>query len=173
MLTAVIPSFHPLYLQALSRAVLDISSRPYFCGHLPFTREKIGDRSLRLPYTLLSLPLPANSRTPPDSPFSPASLDRDDLARLRVVRHRRGRHASRRLHPGCQQPPHVSPYCPSSPPLIFLPFHGPPAADSHVHPYASISCSAEASFKALALAIREAVERTGGNEVPSTKGVLL
>lgn len=33
-------------------------------------------------------------------------------------------------------------------------------------------CSAEASFKALALAIRQAIERTGGNDVPSTKGVL-
>lgn len=29
--------------EALSRAVIDISSRPYFVGHLPFTREKIGD----------------------------------------------------------------------------------------------------------------------------------
>lgn len=31
---------------------------------------------------------------------------------------------------------------------------------------------AESAFKALALAIRQAIERTGGNEVPSTKGVL-
>lgn len=31
---------------------------------------------------------------------------------------------------------------------------------------------AEASFKALALAIRMAVTETGSNEVPSTKGVL-
>lgn len=31
---------------------------------------------------------------------------------------------------------------------------------------------AEASFKALALAIRMAVTQTGSNEVPSTKGVL-
>ena len=29
--------------QALSRAVIDISSRPFFVCHLPFTREKIGD----------------------------------------------------------------------------------------------------------------------------------
>jgi imidazoleglycerol-phosphate dehydratase len=29
--------------EALSRAVIDISSRPYFVCHLPFTREKIGD----------------------------------------------------------------------------------------------------------------------------------
>ena len=30
----------------------------------------------------------------------------------------------------------------------------------------------EAAFKALALAIREAIERTGTDDVPSTKGVL-
>ena len=32
--------------------------------------------------------------------------------------------------------------------------------------------SAESAFKALALAIRQAIERTGGNDIPSTKGVL-
>jgi len=31
---------------------------------------------------------------------------------------------------------------------------------------------AESAFKALALAIRQAIERTGGEDVPSTKGVL-
>lgn len=31
---------------------------------------------------------------------------------------------------------------------------------------------AESAFKALALAIREAIQRTGGDDVPSTKGVL-
>ena len=31
---------------------------------------------------------------------------------------------------------------------------------------------AESAFKALALAIRQAIERTGGDDVPSTKGVL-
>ena len=35
----------------------------------------------------------------------------------------------------------------------------------HVH-------RAESAFKALALAIRQAIERTGSNDVPSTKGVL-
>lgn len=29
--------------EALSRAVIDISSRPYFCGDLEFKREKVGD----------------------------------------------------------------------------------------------------------------------------------
>lgn len=37
----------------------------------------------------------------------------------------------------------------------------------HFHPL-----RAESAFKALALAIRQAIERTGGNDVPSTKGVL-
>ncbi|RXW24888.1 hypothetical protein EST38_g980 [Candolleomyces aberdarensis] len=32
--------------------------------------------------------------------------------------------------------------------------------------------SAESAFKAVALAIRQAIERTGGTDVPSTKGVL-
>jgi len=31
---------------------------------------------------------------------------------------------------------------------------------------------AESAFKALALAIRQAIERTGGDDIPSTKGVL-
>lgn len=34
--------------QALSRAVLDISSRPYFCGDLQLKREKIGDLSTEM-----------------------------------------------------------------------------------------------------------------------------
>lgn len=37
---------------------------------------------------------------------------------------------------------------------------------------ANATPSAEASFKALALAIRMAVTETGSNDVPSTKGVL-
>jgi len=32
--------------------------------------------------------------------------------------------------------------------------------------------SSESAFKALALAIRQAIEKTGGTDVPSTKGVL-
>lgn len=31
---------------------------------------------------------------------------------------------------------------------------------------------AESAFKALAIAIREAITRTGGDDIPSTKGVL-
>ncbi|KAG9318323.1 hypothetical protein JVU11DRAFT_408 [Chiua virens] len=30
----------------------------------------------------------------------------------------------------------------------------------------------ESAFKAVALAIKQAIEQTGGNEIPSTKGVL-
>jgi imidazoleglycerol phosphate dehydratase HisB len=36
----------------------------------------------------------------------------------------------------------------------------------------TLTISAEAAFKALALAIRMAITRTGGDDVPSTKGVL-
>ena len=47
---------HPLPLvppplsrkQSLSRAVLDISSRPYFCGDLQLKREKIGELSTEM-----------------------------------------------------------------------------------------------------------------------------
>jgi len=35
-------------VQALARAVLDISSRPYFCGDLQLKREKIGDLSTEM-----------------------------------------------------------------------------------------------------------------------------
>lgn len=34
--------------KALARAVLDISSRPYFCGDLQLKREKIGDLSTEM-----------------------------------------------------------------------------------------------------------------------------
>jgi imidazoleglycerol-phosphate dehydratase len=44
----------------------------------------------------------------------------------------------------------------------------------HSQPATLTSClpRAESAFKALALAIRQAAERTGGTDVPSTKGVL-
>jgi hypothetical protein len=35
-----------------------------------------------------------------------------------------------------------------------------------------VAIRAESAFKALALAIRQAIEKTGGTDVPSTKGVL-
>ena len=52
--------------------------------------------------------------------------------------------------------------------------------DNNHHMYVSLresgrsllTFSAEAAFKALALAIRMAITRTGGDDVPSTKGVL-
>lgn len=42
-------------------------------------------------------------------------------------------------------------------------------SSTHFHPCVH---RAESAFKALALAIRQAIERTGGDDVPSTKGVL-
>ena len=35
-----------------------------------------------------------------------------------------------------------------------------------------VNCRAESAFKALAIAIREAISYTGRDEIPSTKGVL-
>lgn len=94
--------------EALSRAVIDISSRPYFCGDLQLKREKIGDLS-------------------------------------------------------CEMIPHV-----------FQSFAQAAGVTLHVDVIRGENDhhKAEASFKALALAIRQAIERTASNEVPSTKGVL-
>ncbi|EKD03708.1 imidazoleglycerol-phosphate dehydratase [Trichosporon asahii var. asahii CBS 8904] len=94
--------------EALSRAVIDISSRPYFVGHLPFTREKIGDLSTEMISHFLESFAFASGVT----------LHVDSI---------RGTN------------------------------------NHHI---------AEASFKALALAIRMAITETGSNDVPSTKGVL-
>ncbi|KAK4050610.1 imidazoleglycerol-phosphate dehydratase [Microbotryomycetes sp. JL201] len=93
---------------ALARAVLDISSRPYFCGDLQLKREKIGDLSTEMiPHIFQSF-----------SQGAGVTLHVDVL---------RG--------------------------------------DNDHH-------KAESAFKALALAIREAIQRDGSAEVPSTKGVL-
>ncbi|CAK9786650.1 putative Imidazoleglycerol-phosphate dehydratase [Cutaneotrichosporon oleaginosum] len=94
--------------EALSRAVIDISSRPYFCGDLPFTREKIGDLSTEM-----------------------ISHVFESFAQAAGVT----------LHVDC--------------------IRG--VNNHHI---------AEASFKALALAIRMAITQTGTDDVPSTKGVL-
>ncbi|GAA5936194.1 hypothetical protein JCM1841_007030 [Sporobolomyces salmonicolor] len=94
--------------EALARAVLDISSRPYFCGDLQLKREKIGDLSTEMiPHVFQSFAQGAG-----------VTLHVDVL---------RGEN------------------------------------DHH---------KAESSFKALALAIREAIQRDETGEVPSTKGVL-
>ncbi|BGP41372.1 imidazoleglycerol-phosphate dehydratase [Rhodotorula kratochvilovae] len=94
--------------EALARAVLDISSRPYFCGDLQLKREKIGDLSTEMiPHVFQSFAQGAG-----------VTLHVD------VLRGENDHHKS------------------------------------------------EAAFKALALAIREAVETDGSDEVPSTKGVL-
>ncbi|GAA5907826.1 hypothetical protein JCM8208_001956 [Rhodotorula glutinis] len=94
--------------EALARAVLDISSRPYFCGDLQLRREKIGDLSTEMiPHVFQSFAQGAG-----------VTLHVD------VIRGENDHHKS------------------------------------------------EAAFKALALAIREAVQTDGSDEVPSTKGVL-
>ncbi|KAI0281426.1 IGPD-domain-containing protein [Russula aff. rugulosa BPL654] len=94
--------------EALSRAVIDICSRPYCVTDLGIKREKIGDLSTEMfPHIFYSFAM-----------ASGCTLHVDVL---------RGQN------------------------------------DHH---------RAESAFKALALAIRQAIERTGGNEVPSTKGVL-
>ncbi|KIM28789.1 hypothetical protein M408DRAFT_329238 [Serendipita vermifera MAFF 305830] len=94
--------------EALSRAVIDISGRPYCVASLNLTREKIGDLSTEMiPHVFHSFAMAAG-----------VTLHVDVL---------RGEN------------------------------------DHH---------KAESAFKALALAIRQAIERTGGQDVPSTKGVL-
>ncbi|KAI0647211.1 IGPD-domain-containing protein [Trametes meyenii] len=94
--------------EALSRAVIDICSRPYCVTDLGLKREKIGDLSTEMfPHIFYSFAIAAG-----------VTLHVDVL---------RGEN------------------------------------DHH---------RAESAFKALALAIRQAIERTGGDDVPSTKGVL-
>ncbi|TDL24748.1 imidazole glycerol-phosphate dehydratase [Rickenella mellea] len=94
--------------EALSRAVIDISGRPFCVTELGLKREKIGDLSTEMiPHVFHSFAMAAG-----------VTLHVDVL---------RGEN------------------------------------DHH---------RAESAFKALALAIRQAIERTGGDDVPSTKGVL-
>ncbi|KAF8307297.1 putative HIS3-imidazoleglycerol-phosphate dehydratase [Clavulina sp. PMI_390] len=94
--------------EALSRAVIDISSRPYCVVDLGLKREKIGDLSTEMiPHVFHSFAMAAGVT----------------------------------LHVDCLR------------------------GDNDHH-------RSESAFKALALAIREAISRTGSSEVPSTKGVL-
>ncbi|EPQ58369.1 IGPD-domain-containing protein [Gloeophyllum trabeum ATCC 11539] len=94
--------------EALSRAVIDICSRPYCVTELGLKREKIGDIATEMfPHIFYSFSI-----------ASGVTLHIDVL---------RGQNDHHRI---------------------------------------------ESAFKALALAIRQAIERTGGNDVPSTKGVL-
>ncbi|KAJ6608580.1 imidazoleglycerol phosphate dehydratase [Mycena sp. CBHHK59/15] len=94
--------------EALSRAVIDICSRPYCITDLGLKREKIGDLSTEMiPHIFYSFAI-----------ASGVTLHVD------VLRGENDHHRS------------------------------------------------ESAFKALALAIRQAIEKTGGNDVPSTKGVL-
>ncbi|KAJ3752080.1 IGPD-domain-containing protein [Lentinula raphanica] len=94
--------------EALSRAVIDICSRPYCVTELGLKREKIGDLSTEMiPHIFYSFAI-----------ASGCTLHVD------VLRGENDHHRS------------------------------------------------ESAFKALALAIKQAIERTGGDDVPSTKGVL-
>ncbi|KAF8710832.1 Imidazoleglycerol-phosphate dehydratase, partial [Rhizoctonia solani] len=94
--------------EALSRVVVDISSRPYCVVDLGLKREKIGDLSCEMiPHVFHSFAMAAGLT----------------------------------LHVDCLRGEN----------------------DHH---------RSESAFKALALALREATSRTGGNDVPSTKGVL-
>jgi imidazoleglycerol-phosphate dehydratase len=107
-------------MKALSRAVVDLSNRPYAVVDLGLKREKIGTLSCEMiPHVLQS--------------FS--------------------QNAGITLHVHC--------------------LHG----DNDHHRYRSprevlLICSAESAFKALAIALREAISFTGRDEIPSTKGVL-
>jgi len=94
--------------EALSRAVVDLSGRPFAVVDLGLKREKIGDLSTEMiPHVITS--------------FAGA--------------------AGITVHVDCLRG----------------------LNDHH---------RAESAFKALAIAVREATSRTGGDEVPSTKGVL-
>ncbi|WFC99397.1 imidazoleglycerol-phosphate dehydratase [Malassezia yamatoensis] len=93
--------------ESLSRAVVDLSSRPYCHCCIPFTREKIGELSCEMIEHI----------------FYSFAME------SRITMH------------------------------IDL-LHG--TNDHH---------KAESAFKALALALKEAASRTGGNDVPSTKGM--
>ncbi|KAK9894847.1 IGPD-domain-containing protein [Cystobasidium minutum MCA 4210] len=94
--------------EALSRAVVDISSRPYCVAELGLRREKIGDLSCEM---------------------------------IPHVFHSFAQEAGITLHVDCLRGEN----------------------DHH---------RAESAFKALALALREAITLTGRDDVPSTKGVL-
>ncbi|CAG8570584.1 15796_t:CDS:2, partial [Racocetra fulgida] len=94
--------------EALSRAVIDISGRPYADINLDLKREKIGELSTEmLPHVLSSFATSAGITLHVD-----------------VIKGKNDHHR------------------------------------------------AESAFKALAVAMKQAIERTGSNEVPSTKGVL-
>ncbi|KAF9458666.1 IGPD-domain-containing protein [Collybia nuda] len=100
-------AFAPLD-EALSRAVIDICSRPYCVAELGIKREKLGELSTEMiPHIFYSFAIASGTTLHVD-----------------VLRGENDHHR------------------------------------------------AESAFKALALAIRQAIERTGGDDVPSTKGVL-
>ena len=106
--------------QALSRAVIDISSRPYFFSDLPFTREKIGDR-------MCCVPPERYCKIANQSWFSLDSIDRNDPASPRVLRLCCWRDATCGFHSWQEQPSHVS--LDSTPPPTPLVYPYPPGLD--------------------------------------------
>jgi len=94
--------------EALSRAVIDICSRPYCVTELGLRREKIGDLSTEMIHHI----------------FYSFAMASGVTLHIDVLRGQNDHHR------------------------------------------------AESAFKALALAIREAIQKTDSNDVPSTKGVL-
>lgn len=112
-------------MKALSRAVIDICSRPYCVTDLGLKREKLGELSTEMiPHIFYSFAI-----------ASGVTLHID------VLRGENDHH--RQVHLNDIQ------------------------NWRRCRKYRS-----ESAFKALALAIRQAIERTGGDDVPSTKGVL-
>lgn len=139
--------------QALSRAVLDISSRPYFCGDLQLKREKIGDLSTEMiPHVFLSFAQGAGVTLHVD--VLRGENDHHKLVlffRVRIVLHGMGGRRRGEERKGTRADL-IRPF--------FLSF------------FFFLKRRAESAFKALALAIREAIQRDEEGEVPSTKGVL-
>jgi imidazoleglycerol-phosphate dehydratase len=131
--------------QALSRAVVDISSRPYCCTDLKLVREKIGALSCEMiPHV-----------------FQVRSLVRfDPDHRLSSIPQSFSQTAGITLHVDVLKGENDHHKCVASPALVYC-------SSRHRTPH-----RAEAAFKATALALKQAVERTGGTDVPSTKGVL-
>ena len=81
-------------------------------------------------------------------------LDRNDSSHILLVRHGVWVHTAHRRFARSERPSQACRALSSS---------------THFHHCVH---RAESAFKALALAIRQAIERTGGDDVPSTTGVL-
>lgn len=128
----------------MSRAVVDISGRPFADINLGLKREKIGTLSCEMiPHVLQSFAQAGGITLHVDVLKGVNDHHRFVLQKVETKQH--GRDSIKRVE------------------------------DFMVVNYLSwFTCPrrAESAFKALAVALRNAVERTGTNDVPSTKGVL-